>query len=59
MRQRKGEWVQGQVGEEVLMEAYVQVDTVERLGILLGSGSDQRNVSRVPGALEEHLTGGC
>jgi hypothetical protein len=28
---------------------------VERLGVLLRNGSDQRNVSRLPGALEEHL----
>jgi hypothetical protein len=67
----KERWgVQGQVGEEVLMEvvggycgsmveAYVQVDMVERLGVLLEGGSDQYNVCRVLGALEEHLTGGC
>jgi hypothetical protein len=42
-----------------MVEAYVQLDTVERLGVLLEGGSDQRNVCRVPGVLEEHLTGGC
>jgi hypothetical protein len=42
-----------------MVEAYVQVDTVERLGVLLEGGSDRGNVSRLPGALEEHLTGGC
>ena len=31
-----------------MVEAYVQVDTVERLGVLLEGGSDQRNVSPVP-----------
>jgi hypothetical protein len=42
-----------------MVEVYVQVDTVERLGVLLEGGSDQCNVCRIPGALEEHLTGGC
>jgi hypothetical protein len=39
-----------------MAEVYVQVDRVERLGVLLDGGSDQPNVSPVPGALEEHLS---
>jgi hypothetical protein len=38
---------------------FVLVVAVRRVGVLLEGGSDQCNVCRVPGALEEHLTGGC
>jgi hypothetical protein len=37
----------------------VQVDAVERLGVLLEGRQSSVQCLQVLGALEEHLTGGC